>query len=100
MNDKIGLAQHCVDNVLYIPFALFRMRDVKPVLFNGDSSIFFKDLEKDLVNVEFNTQVPCVVYIESGKEIITTFNNESFTIESGEAIFLPKGLVLHSRGFG
>lgn len=99
MNDKVGLAQHCVDNVLYIPFALFGMRDVKPVLFNGDSSIFFKDLEKDLVNVEFHTQVPCLVYIESGKEVITTCNNESFTVESGEAILLPEGLVLHSDYF-
>jgi AraC-like DNA-binding protein len=90
------LAQYCENNILDIPQALFEMRDVKPMLFNDESSIFYKDLEKDLVNIEFHTGVPCIVYIKTGKEVITTCRNESFEVGPGEVIFLPKGLNLYS----
>ncbi|MET0064574.1 MAG: AraC family transcriptional regulator [Candidatus Thiodiazotropha endolucinida] len=91
-----ALAQYCENNILDIPKSLFDMRDVKPMLFNNESSIFYKDLESDLINIEFHTLVPCIVYIETGKEVITTCHNESFEIGPGEAIFLPKGLNLYS----
>ena len=90
------LAQYCENNILDIPKALFSMRDVKPMLFDEASSIFFKTLEKDLVNVEFHISTPCIVYIESGREIITTCHDETFEICPGEAILLPKGLSLYS----
>jgi AraC-like DNA-binding protein len=96
MVQKKVLAIHCEDNVLDIPNGLFNMRDVKPMLFNDRSSIFYKDLERDLINIEFHTQAPCIVYIKTGKEVITTCNNESFEIGPGEVIFLPKGLNLYS----
>jgi AraC family transcriptional regulator, exoenzyme S synthesis regulatory protein ExsA len=96
MYQKRNLAQYCESTILDIPKALFEMRDVLPMLFNEDSSIFYKDLERDLVNIEFHTRVPCVVYIKSGKEVITTCHNESFEVGPGEAIFLPKGLNLYS----
>jgi AraC family transcriptional regulator, exoenzyme S synthesis regulatory protein ExsA len=96
MYQQRTLAQYCENNILDIPKALFEMRDVIPMLFNDGSSIFYKDLERDLVNIEFHTRVPCVVYIQTGKEIITTCHNESFEVGPGEAIFLPKGLNLYS----
>ncbi len=90
------LAQYCEDNILNIPKGLYGMRDVKPMLFDSDSSIFHKDLERDLTNIEFHTSTPCIIYIETGKEVITTCQNDSFTIGPGEAILLPKGLNLYS----
>ncbi len=96
MHPPQTLAQYCASGVLDIPKALYEMRDIKPMLFNGESAIFHKDLERDLINIEFHTRVPCIVYIETGKEVITTCNNDSVEINSGEAIFLPKGLNLYS----
>jgi AraC-like DNA-binding protein len=90
------LAQYCIDNILDIPKGLIDMRDVKPLLLSEDSAIFYKDLEKDLTNIEFYTSLPCVVYNTSGKEIITTSQNRSFEVGQGEAILLPKGLNLYS----
>jgi AraC-like DNA-binding protein/nitrite reductase/ring-hydroxylating ferredoxin subunit len=90
------LAHYCESNILDIPKALFNIGDVKPILFHDESAIFFKDLEKDLVNIEFHTSAPCLVYIETGREIITSCHNKSFDLRPGEAILLPKGLNLHS----
>jgi AraC-like DNA-binding protein len=90
------LAHYCKENILDIPNALFNMADVKPLLFNEESAIFFKDLEKDLVNIEFHTSAPCLVYIEAGREIITSCHNKSYELHPGDAILLPKGLNLHS----
>jgi AraC-like DNA-binding protein len=90
------LARYCENNILDIPNALFNMADVKPILFHNESAIFFKDLKQDLVNIEFHTSTPCLVYIETGKEVITSCHNESFDLLPGEAILLPKGLNLHS----
>ena len=99
MHKQSALAQYCESNVLEIPNNLFGIRDVEPMLFNGDSSIFHKDLERDLINIEFHTRAPCIIYVETGKEIITTCLNKSFEVGPGEAIFLPKGLNLHSDYF-
>jgi AraC-like DNA-binding protein len=96
MVQKKVLAIHCEDNVLDIPNGLFNMRDVKPMLFNDRSSIFYKDLERDLINIEFHTRLPCIVYIKAGVEVITTSLNDTFKVGPGEAIFLPKGLNLYS----
>lgn len=96
MYPQSSLAHYCETNILDIPEALFEMRDVMPMLFNDESSIFYKDLERDLVNIEFHTQVPCFIYISAGREVITTSHNESFEVGPGEAIFLPKGLNLFS----
>ncbi|MES9953571.1 MAG: AraC family transcriptional regulator [Candidatus Thiodiazotropha sp. 6PLUC2] len=96
MQNKNCLAQYCENSILEIPKALFDMRDVKPILHSDESSVFYKDLDRDLINIEFHTSVPCLVYIKSGKETITTSDNESYNIGPGEAVFLPKGLNLYS----
>lgn len=90
------LAQYCESNILDIPKALFNIEDVKPILFQEESAIFFKDLKQDLVNIEFHTSTPCLVYIETGREVITSCHNEAYELNPGEAILLPKGLNLYS----
>ena len=96
MNNQDSLSKFCATNILNIPQGLLGMRDIKPLAVHDDSSIFFKDLEADLINIEFHTQAPCIVYIQTGKEVITTCRNDSIEVGPGEVIFLPKGLNLYS----
>ncbi|MCG7983583.1 MAG: AraC family transcriptional regulator [Candidatus Thiodiazotropha lotti] len=99
MNRQMALAHYCEDHILELPEDLFGLRDIKPVLFNNKSSIFYKDLESDLANIEFHTRLPCIVYIQAGHEVITTSGNQSIEVGPGEVIYLPKGLNLHSDYF-
>ena len=83
-------------NILVIPQSLYGMSDIEPLLHHGNSGFFYKDLEHDLVDVEFYTNIPCVVYIESGQETITTSDNEMHELPAQTAIFLPQGINLNS----
>lgn len=93
---KKSVADYCVDNTLKIPQALFYMRDVKVFAVAGQSTIFYKHLEQDLVDIEFYTHASCLVYIKSGQEVITSADNLSVTLRKGECVYLPKGLNLYS----
>ncbi|MET0081010.1 MAG: helix-turn-helix transcriptional regulator [Candidatus Thiodiazotropha lotti] len=99
MNRQMVLAHYCENHILELPVDLYGLRDIKPVLFNNDSAIFYKDLESDLANIEFHTRLPCIVYIQAGHEVITTSENQSIEVGPGEVIYLPKGLNLHSDYF-
>jgi AraC-like DNA-binding protein len=83
-------------NILVIPQSLYGMTDVVPLLNRANSPIFYKNLEHDLTDVEFYTNVPCLVYIESGQETITTSENKTYELHAHTAIFLPQGVNLHS----
>ncbi|MFT5755711.1 MAG: AraC-like DNA-binding protein [Alteromonadaceae bacterium] len=83
-------------NILIIPQSLYGMGDIQQLIYDGNSGVFYKDLKQDLVDVEFYTNIPCVVYIESGQEIITTSDNKTHELPARTAIFLPQGLNLHS----
>lgn|GEM_PF-501461 len=89
-------AEYCHNNILVIPQALFGMSDLTRVMRAEDSVIFCKDLEQDLTDVEFYTNIPCLVYIERGREQITTSDNDQLDLREGEALFLSQGLNLHS----
>jgi AraC-like DNA-binding protein len=84
------------NNVLVIPQALFSMKDVTVLSGHRDSAILYKCLEHNLVDIEFYTNTACFVYIESGYEMLTNSNNDTIELHSGSAIFLPRGLNLHS----
>lgn len=96
MNNPTSLAKFCSTNILDIPKGLLGIRDIKTLAAHEESSVFYKDLEADLVNIEFYTGAPCIVYIERGKEVITTSRDDSLEIGPNELIFLPKGLNLYS----
>jgi len=83
-------------NTLVIPQSLHSMSDVTSLLHHNDSGIFYKDLAHDLVDVEFYTNMPCVVYIQSGRETITTSDNKTHELMAHDALFLPQGVNLHS----
>jgi len=83
-------------NILIIPQSLYSMSDIQQLIYDGNSGVFYKDLKTDLVDVEFYTNIPCVVYIESGQETITTSDNKTHELLARTAIFLQQGLNLHS----
>ncbi|UXI02599.1 helix-turn-helix domain-containing protein [Photobacterium sp. TY1-4] len=88
--------EYTQSHVLVLPQALFAMSDVTVLNHHRNSALFYKYLEQDLVDIEFYTNTPCLIYIESGREVIT--NNQYQTIEllENDAIFLSQGLTLHS----
>ena len=93
---KKSLSQYCEDNILNLPKALYNMSDVEPLLYDKESVIFYKNLKSELNNVEIHTSKACLVYIESGYEIITTCENEKIELFSDDIIFFPKGVNFHS----
>jgi AraC family transcriptional regulator, exoenzyme S synthesis regulatory protein ExsA len=88
--------EHTRANILVIPQALFAMKDVNVLMRHGEAAIFHKNLERDLVDVEFYTNKPCLIYIESGHEVLTDSDNNITELHPESAIFLPQGLNLHS----
>ncbi|MEJ2613171.1 MAG: hypothetical protein P8179_24745 [Candidatus Thiodiazotropha sp.] len=58
--------------------------------------IFEKNLEQDLRNIEFYTNIPCLIYIESGTEVLTNSSHGIISLHTGDCIFLPQGHNLHS----
>ena len=90
------VAQYSQNKILVIPQSLYTMSDITMLFRHGNSGIFYKDLADDLVDVEFYTNIPCVVYIESGQETIITPNNKTYVLAEQTAIFLPQGMNLHS----
>ena len=90
------LLKHSQKNILIIPQSLYGMNDIEQLIYDDNSGIFYKDLKQDLIDVEFYTNIPCVVYIESGKETITTSDNKTQELPGRTAIFLQQGLNLHS----
>ncbi|KGJ93750.1 helix-turn-helix domain-containing protein [Colwellia psychrerythraea] len=90
------VSEYSQRNILIIPQSLYDMSDIQQLMYDGNSGVFYKDLKQDLVDVEFYTNIPCVVYIESGQETITTSDNKTHELPARTAIFLPQGLNLHS----
>lgn len=91
-----SIFEHTQKNILVIPQALFSMKDVTVLKQHRNSMIFYKRLEQDLVDIEFYTNTPCFIYIETGFEILTNSDNHTIELHPGSAIFLPQGLNLNS----
>lgn len=88
--------EHTQANILVLPQALFAMKDVRVLMHRGDAVIFRKQLEQDLANIEFYTNTPCLIYIESGFETLTNSDNAITELHPGSAILLAQGQSLHS----
>ena len=89
--------EYTQNNVLVIPQALFAMDDVTVIASHQNSAIFYKHLALDLKDIDFYTNTPCFIYIESGQEILTDIDNNTIILTAGSAIFLSKGLMLNSN---
>ncbi|NTS75795.1 helix-turn-helix transcriptional regulator [Catenovulum sp. SM1970] len=90
------LADYFQQNLLVIPQALNALSDIKLVAKNEGCAIYYKDLARDLTNVEFSTNQLCLVFIEQGQESLTTADNQTLSLNCGDAILLARGQHLHS----
>ncbi|MCG8393540.1 MAG: helix-turn-helix transcriptional regulator [Pseudomonadales bacterium] len=88
--------EHSQSNILIIPQALFAIKDVTVIKQAGNSAIFYKNLEQDLVDIAFYTNTPCLIYVSNGLEVLTNSSGETVTLRAGSAIFLPQGSKLRS----
>ena len=93
---KKTILEYCASNILIIPDALRHLKDISLVHEYKNSALFYKDLEHDLVDVEFYTNTPCIIYILKGRESLTTADNVTHTLSAGDIAFLPRGINLHS----
>ncbi len=87
--------EHTQSNVLVIPQALYTMKDVVVLSHHRNSAIIYKNLEHDLVDIEFYTNTPCFIFIENGREVITNSNNDTIELRgigSINNLFPPENL--------
>lgn len=96
MNNRRSIIEYCQSNIMVIPQALYSMKDIEPLIYDACTGIFLKSLKDNLLNVEFYTNSPCIIYIESGNETIVTSDGELIKLTKGMALFLPQGNNLHS----
>jgi AraC-like DNA-binding protein len=75
-----------------VPAALYALRNVKPILADGSSSILHKTLCHDLENKAIYIATPLIVYIKQGKQIIRDYDGMHSTVEQNHLIFLSKGV--------
>ncbi len=88
--------EHCEDHALLIPEQLGRFADAHLFMADKESSIFYKDLEKDLRGIEFYTSQPCLTYIIEGRETFTSFDNDDVQIAETEMLLMPRNMYLVS----
>src|SRR5689334_21950831 len=75
-----------------VPAALYSMRNVKPILADGSSSILHKTLETNLENKAIYIATPLIVYIKQGKQIIRDYDAMANVVDENHLIFLSKGI--------
>ena len=83
-------------DILVLPQALHSFPEATCLMEYRKSAIFYKDLKRDLLDVEFYCNSPCFIYAEQGKEKITSSEEDAIIINAGTITFLPYGRNLHS----
>lgn len=75
-----------------LPNALFSMKNVHPILSDGNSLIIFKELKESLVNKAIYLSSSIVVYVKKGRQVIHDYDGLSDFVEENHLIFLTKGI--------
>lgn len=96
MDPTKNIVEYCKTNILILPQALYDMKDATCIMEHGASAIFYKDLDRDLLDVEFFCNSPCFVYVKNGREKITSSDDTFVEMYEGTTTFLPQGSNLHS----
>ena len=85
------------ENTLIIPSGLSEYKSVKQLFeYDNGATIIYKNLDFDLINIEFYTQTYCIVFNCDGAETITSYDFNSVITDSNELLFLPKDMYLVS----
>jgi len=87
-------------NTLIIPDGIKKFDGVQ-ALFKAykNSTIIYKELDYELLNVEFYTQSFCIVFSCGGVERITSYDFRNIDISKDQMLFLPKDIYLISDFF-
>ena len=82
-------------NTLIIPQGLNEFEGVKQIFkYQNNSTIIYKCLDYNIINLEFYTHTHCIVYNCNGFETITSYDFTSVDIGNDELLFLPKDMHL------
>jgi AraC-like DNA-binding protein len=68
------------------------MKNVHPVLSDGNSLILFKQLNESLINKAIYLSASIIVYIKTGRQIIHDNDGVSNLVDENHLIFLTKGI--------
>ena len=88
--------QHCLDHTLILPDSLKEMADIQCLYDRAGNAIFYKDLDQELPDIEFYSNSFCIVYLVSGEETITAFDDSQIILKAGEMMFVPQDQLLLS----
>jgi AraC-like DNA-binding protein len=75
---------------------MYELENIKKILHNGNNSILYKIVDKDMLDMEKIMVSHCIVYVKSGRVSITTYEYENYTISDGEMLFIPRDSYLIS----
>lgn len=75
-----------------LPQALFSMKNVYPILSDGNSLIIFKKLTENLMNKAIYLSSSIIVYVKKGRQVIHDYDGLSDFVEENHLIFLTKGI--------
>lgn len=79
-----------------IPKALYPLPNLRPLLFDGHSSVLHKTLSRSLLQKEKYISTALIVYIVRGRQIIENPDHSRTTVPENHMLFLPKDLYLVS----
>ncbi|MEA1981945.1 MAG: helix-turn-helix domain-containing protein [Campylobacterota bacterium] len=79
-----------------LPQAMYDLDAIKIVLAEENNSILFKTLKSDMLNMEKIIVSHSIVYVESGRVEVQTYDYKKFTITDGEMLFMPRDSYLIS----
>lgn len=79
-----------------IPESLYTLKNLRPILSDGRSSILRKTLGESLINMGKFISTSLIVYIVRGRQIISDQQGMDNVIEEGHLIFLPKDVYFVS----
>lgn len=96
VRDQLTVQEHCRQNTLLIPEQLGGFADAHLFMADGQSSIYFKNLRRDLRGIEFYSSKPCLTYIIAGRETFTSFDNKDVQLGETELLMMPRNMYLVS----
>ncbi|MEM1048166.1 MAG: AraC family transcriptional regulator [Pseudomonadota bacterium] len=85
---------------MLLPESLHDLSDAMAIMSHGDAAIFHRCIRKDLSNVEFCTNVPCLAFVLRGEETFTTPDDEIIPVRPDEMILIGQRVCMLSDFVG
>ncbi|MEM1286411.1 MAG: AraC family transcriptional regulator [Pseudomonadota bacterium] len=72
------------------------MADAAALMAHGGAAIFHKSIARDMRDIEFFTNRPCLAYVQAGCEHFYGPDGEAFVVRAGDMLFMPRALYMVS----